>query len=101
MKFNVLFALLLLTVLFACKNRDTANAVKTPHKDSTTVAVPKQPFDGVEFASKMDLACGMMLTAGVTDTAHYKDKVYGFCSRECKADFLKTPEAFLGSKYRH
>jgi YHS domain-containing protein len=101
MKFNVLFALLLLTVLFACKNTDTANAVKTPHKDSTTVDAPKQPFDGVEFASKMDLACGMMLTAGVTDTAHYKDKVYGFCSRECKADFLKTPEAFLASKYRH
>jgi len=101
MQFKVLFTLLLLTVLFACKNSNNANVVEVDHKDSTAVAVPKQPFDGVEFASKMDLACGMLLTAGVTDTAHFNGKVYGFCSKECKADFLKTPEAFLASKYRH
>ena len=101
MKLNVLFALHLVTVLFACKNSNNAKAVETTHKDSTTVATPKQPFNGVEFASKMDLACGMLLTAGIQDTAHYKGKVYGFCSNECKTDFLKTPEAFLASKYRH
>lgn len=101
MKLNVLFVPFLVTVLFACKNRDNANAVESTHKDSTTVATPKQPFEGVEFASKMDLACGMLLTAGIQDTAHYKGKVYGFCSKECKDDFLKTPEAFLASKYRH
>jgi YHS domain-containing protein len=100
MKLNVLFALLLLAVL-SCKNGNNAKAVETAHKDSTTVTRPKQPFEGVEFASKMDLACGMLLTAGIQDTAHYKGKVYGFCSQECKADFLKTPEAFLASKYRH
>jgi YHS domain-containing protein len=101
MKLHVLFALLLVTVLVACKNNNNAKAVDTTHKDSTVVAKPKQPFDGVEFASKMDLACGMLLTAGIQDTAHYKGKVYGFCSAECKSDFLKTPEAFLASKYRH
>ena len=101
MKFNLLFALFLLTALFACQNRNEANAVESKPKDSTTVAAPKQAFDGVEFASKMDVACGMLLTAGVTDTAHFNGKVYGFCSKECKTDFLKTPEAFLASKYRH
>jgi len=102
MKFNLLFALLLSTVLFACKNSDATKTIDGTHKDSTAVAAtPKQPFGGVAFASKMDLACGMLLSAGVTDTVHYKDKVYGFCSKECKADFLKTPEAFLASKYRH
>lgn len=101
MKLYLLFALLVVTVLFACKNRDDAKAVETTHSDSTTVATPKQPFEGVAFASKMDLACGMLLTAGIQDTAHYKGKVYGFCSKECKDEFLKTPEAFLASKYRH
>lgn len=100
MKLYVLFALFIVTVLFGCNNSNNAKAVEVPHKDSTVVAKPKQPFEGVAFASKMDLACGMLLSAGVTDTAHYKDKIYGFCSKECKADFLKTPEAFLASKYR-
>ncbi|AEW03346.1 hypothetical protein A4D02_04830 [Niastella koreensis] len=100
MKLYVLLALPVITVLFACKNSSDAKAVETAHKDSATVTKPKQPFEGVAFASKMDLACGMMLSAGVTDTAHYKDKIYGFCSKECKEDFLKTPEAFLASKYR-
>lgn len=101
MKFSFLFALFLSMVLFACKSRNNANAIEPAHKDSTAVTSPKKPYDGVEFASKMDLACGMPLTAGVQDTAHYNGKVYGFCSTECKSDFLKTPEAFLASKYRH
>ena len=100
MRLNLLFVLFLLTALLACKNTNNANAVDATHIDTATVAVPKQPFDGVEFASKKDVACGMLLTAGVTDTAHYNGKIYGFCSKECKTDFLKTPEAFLASKYR-
>jgi YHS domain-containing protein len=100
MKFNLLFALFLSMVMFACKSRNDVSASETTHKDSIVVAAPKQGFEGVEFASKKDVACGMLLTAGVTDTAHYNGKVYGFCSKECKADFLKTPEAFLASKYR-
>lgn len=100
MKATTLFICLLATVLFACKNSNDTKAVATSHTDSITVAGPQQPFKGVEFASKMDLACGMLLSAGIQDTAHYKGKVYGFCSKECKDDFLKTPDAFLASKYR-
>ena len=43
--------------------------------------------------NKKDPSCGMPLTAGIGDTAHYKNKVYGFCSKECKAEFAKNPEA--------
>ena len=100
MKFNLLFALSLLIVLFSCKGRNDANTNETTHKDSMTVAVPKQDFNGVEFAGKMDVACGMPLTAGVQDTAHFKGKVYGFCSTDCKSEFLKAPESFIASKYR-
>jgi YHS domain-containing protein len=45
------------------------------------------------FDSKKDLSCGMPISAGVSDTAQYKGKLYGFCSAECKADFLKDAEA--------
>jgi YHS domain-containing protein len=100
MKFTLCFTLFSLLVLFACKNRNREKTIQTTPKDSTIAITPKQGFAGIEFGSKMDVACGMPLTAGVTDTAHFNGKVYGFCSKDCKNDFLKTPEAFLASKYR-
>jgi YHS domain-containing protein len=45
--------------------------------------------------NKKDPSCGMPLTAGLEDTVHYKDKAYGFCSKECKNEFLKNPEGYL------
>lgn len=39
----------------------------------------------------------MPVTAGVSDTAQYKNKVVGFCSSECKAEFLKNPEANIAA----
>lgn len=55
----------------------------------------KNKFPAIKFDAKKDLACGMPLAAGIEDTAHYKGKVYGFCSKECKDDFLKNPEGFV------
>ncbi len=52
-----------------------------------------------QLASNKDYNCGMSLAEGsIADTATYKDKIYGFCSPECKADFLKDPEASLAKK---
>jgi len=42
--------------------------------------------------NKRDPSCGMPVAAGIGDTAHYKGKVLGFCSKECKDEFLKDPE---------
>ena len=38
--------------------------------------------------------------AGISDTCHVDGKAYGFCSPECKAEFLKDPKKFskLGGK---
>ncbi len=47
---------------------------------------------------KKDFACGMPVTAGIEDTCHYKGKVYGFCAKECKDEFLKKPESYLKAK---
>jgi len=50
---------------------------------------------GLPLAGKTDLSCGMPLSAGLEDTVNYKGKIYGFCSKECKNEFLKDPEAHI------
>jgi YHS domain-containing protein len=47
--------------------------------------------------NKKDPTCGMPVTAGIGDTAHYDGHVLGFCSAECKAEFLKNPKAGLAA----
>ena len=39
---------------------------------------------------KRDPTCGMPVKAGVVDTITVKGKLYGFCAKECKDEFLKT-----------
>jgi len=48
--------------------------------------------------NKRDFICGMPVTAGIADTAHYKGKVYGFCASECKSEFLKSPDTYTAKK---
>ena len=47
--------------------------------------------------NKKDPTCGMPVTAGISDTAHYKDKVIGFCSAGCKDEFKLAPEANIAA----
>jgi YHS domain-containing protein len=42
-----------------------------------------------------DPVCYMPVTAGISDTTLYKNEVVGFCSRECKALFLESPEKYV------
>lgn len=52
-----------------------------------------------ELATTKDLNCGMDLQQGsIADTCTYQGKIYGFCSAECKAEFLKDPQAHLTQK---
>jgi YHS domain-containing protein len=39
----------------------------------------------------------MPVTAGISDTAHYQKNILGFCSPECKAEFLQNPESMLAA----
>ena len=60
-----------------------------------TVLHPEKALKNLTYAISKDPSCGMPLRAGVSDTAHYKGKLYGFCSPECKSDFLSNPSAHL------
>lgn len=69
---------------------DTVAAMQTT--DSTSHALEHLLVD-----NKKDPSCGMPVSAGINDTAHYKEKVLGFCSKECKDAFLKDPESMIAA----
>jgi YHS domain-containing protein len=74
------------------------NAASTANKDSShvvadTATVATKTYDIALIDNKKDPTCGMPTSAGVSDTAHYQNKVIGFCSTECKNEFLKNPIA--------
>lgn len=87
------------SLLFWATSCHHGQEVKSVAQDQQkdTVKRSKVDFKGFAFASPKDLACGMPLSAGIGDTAHYQGKLYGFCSKECKEEFLKNPAAYLVS----
>lgn len=88
--------LLSLLLLAAACNQTTKPAVtNTPAADTAmkaTVTAPKYEVALVD--NKKDPSCGMPVTAGIEDTLHFKGKVLGFCSKECKDAFVATPDSF-------
>ncbi|MCK9402048.1 MAG: YHS domain-containing protein [Chitinophagaceae bacterium] len=84
-------------LLTACQsgNTKTENA---PMADTTSMQQDSaHVFDHLLVDNKKDPTCGMPTTAGISDTAHYKDHVLGFCSKECKDEFLKNPDAAIAA----
>jgi YHS domain-containing protein len=82
------FAIVFLTA--SCSNRQAKK-----NMESNVAAVSN--IDSVKFTpamvdNKRDPSCGMPVAAGIEDTVHYKNKVLGFCSKECKDEFLKDPD---------
>jgi YHS domain-containing protein len=73
---------------------------KTEPSVKDTTAMEKDTthlFEHLLVNNKKDPTCGMPVTAGISDTAHYKELVLGFCSKECKEEFQKNPEANLAA----
>jgi YHS domain-containing protein len=86
-------------IFSACNNNQSDKSSNIEQPDSTqkgsTAAVDsaKKKITVAMVDNKKDPNCGMPVTAGIEDTVHYKGKVYGFCSDECKQAFLKNPDA--------
>jgi YHS domain-containing protein len=92
------YLIILCFVFVACHQNP-----KSEESDATSSAVTdsmvtksdssKPKFTAAMVDNKKDPNCGMPVTAGIADTVHYKGKVYGFCSDECRDAFLKNPDA--------
>lgn len=80
-----IFLVILITCQFSCMYN---NQIKEKEATVDTAKAEKKLFANIQFASKKDTSCGMPLSAGVEDTVHLKNKIYGFCSKECKDDFV-------------
>jgi len=83
--------------LTACGNN---SATATTTMDSTANAVTQDSvisYDISLVGNKKDPTCGMPVTAGISDTVHYDNKVLGFCAAGCKEEFLKNPKANIAA----
>lgn len=82
----------LLLALAACNNSSNAS--------TETKEEAKPTYSLAMLSDKTDHICGMELGEGsIADTAHYDGKVYGFCARECKAEFVKDPQTALSAQH--
>jgi YHS domain-containing protein len=91
MKSILLFISFFAVALFtaSCSNHQAKKNI-----ESNIAAVSN--VDTIKFTPAMvdnnrDPSCGMPVAAGIEDTVHYKNKVIGFCSKDCKDEFLKDP----------
>lgn len=91
--------ILLATSLCACASTPAPAAqpeMPAPMSQRTmTVDSTAKRYTPDMVVNKKDYACGMPVTAGISDTCHYKGKAYGFCSRECMEEFQKDPDKIL------
>jgi YHS domain-containing protein len=95
---RILLSALLVCCLmaFACKSGPDKTG-----KPTDTVAMKSDSaanvLDHLLVNNKKDPACGMPVSAGIGDTAQYKNMVLGFCSKECKEAFEKNPEGLIAA----
>jgi YHS domain-containing protein len=75
------------------KNQEEKNNVAD--KSNTTPEQKTYPVSLVN--NKKDPTCGMLVTAGISDTLHYGKYVLGFCAEGCKKEFLKNPKGNIAA----
>ncbi|HEX7691182.1 MAG TPA: YHS domain-containing protein [Sediminibacterium sp.] len=84
-----------IAVFAACSSQPKEE--EKPAKDTLTMKTDTILFDHLLVDNKKDPSCGMPVSAGISDTAHYKTHVLGFCSKECKETFEKNPESYIAA----
>ena len=92
---------LVMASLFILSCGQTNDKANTSSADTNQVAAMDTTLEKTYAVSlvnnKKDPTCGMPVTAGISDTVHYEKNVLGFCSVECKNEFLKNPKANLAA----
>ena len=90
--------LIVLTVVFvSCNNAEAPKQEEVDTTAASNMEAAATSFPVSMVNNKKDPTCGMPVTAGISDTAHYKDKVIGFCSAGRKDEFKLAPEANIAA----
>ena len=97
MKITVI-ALSFIFISVACSNNKQDTAVENKPAEMESATENQHQYKPEMVVNTTDFACGMPVSAGISDTCHYEDKAYGFCSAECKAEFQKEPAKYLAAK---
>lgn len=84
-------------LIMACGNNATPANSSMDSSTSSAIEDSTLSYDISLVDNKKDPTCGMPVTAGISDTVHYDNKVLGFCSSGCKEEFLKNPKANLAA----
>ncbi len=99
MKNTSLFMVLPATLLAAFAFLNTPGKERSSCRMQTPVCYSLSPECSLAPDTlRKDPICGMMADDTKKDTVHYKNKVYAFCSKHCKQEFVKDPETYLPKK---
>lgn len=86
---KLLLSAVVMLALTACNNKSATTETTTAQPGAPA---PKPEFVDIKVAqlsSNVDPGCGMTVEDGsIADTATVDGKLYGFCSKECKADYV-------------
>ncbi|MNK34120.1 YHS domain protein [compost metagenome] len=96
-----IFIPLLLILLVSCNSTEKKEPEDVIPKEEAKEpdALAKGPYKDLKFDNQVDYYCKMDIAKyGVSDTLHYQNKLYGFCSKMCKDEFLKDPGGYLAKK---
>ena len=84
-------------VIASCNNTEAPKQEVTDTTAASSMEAAATSFPVSMVNNKKDPTCEMPVTAGISDTAHYKDKVIGFCSSGCKDEFKLAPDAKIAA----
>jgi YHS domain-containing protein len=89
--------IVLSVVIASCNNTEAPKQEVTDTTAASSMEAAATSFPVSMVNNKKDPTCEMPVTAGISDTAHYKDKVIGFCSSGCKDEFKLAPDAKIAA----
>lgn len=93
MRKTALLIVMTIFIITSCDNKKDQENVEIHHADEHQMHAAHK-LD-VKVDNKIDPICNMNTDEHLSDTIHYNNKVYGFCSTSCKEEFSKNPESYL------